>query len=572
MLIRARVWRRGWLVLPVAAALAVGIASDASAHATLLGTRPSNDAVVEESPERVVLRFDEAVESALGAVRVYDGDGRQVDAGDIERPSSDSVAVSIDRTLQRGTYTVTWRVISADSDPIDGAFIFHVHAPGPQPEGVAAQVLEDTPFVVSAFYTGGRFLDYGLMLLAVGGVASLVLVLATASTDVRRRLQRMLAVVALALVVVALAGIVFQAAAAGDLSLREAATRDAVSEVIGTKFGRFSLTRAVLALCLAGALWAMARRPGSADRRLGGVALALGLGMLVTPVASGHSSISGALSFVADYAHVGAAAAWTGGLALLALGLWQAREDRWRLAARAVPRFSNMAVGAVAALLVAGAINGVIQVKAPGSWSIPSAWRGLWDSTYGLLLLAKIALVVPLLGLGAFNNRYSVPRLRAGIASALEQRRFLRAAGAELALMVSIVGVTAFLVNAPPARTEVEMHGPAAAVIEFDGRLTAHMSVDPAIAGRNDIHLEFEDPGGEPPELDEVRVNATLASARVGPLRFEAKPSAEHGAFTVSGAQLPIAGDWQLRVEARQGEFDVFTQTVSVPIDEEMSR
>jgi copper transport protein len=387
---------------------------------------------------------------------------------------------------------------------------------------------------------------------------------------VRQRVQRRLAVVALALAVVALAGIVFQAAAAGDLTLREAATWDAVSAVMETRFGRFSLARALLALCLALVLWRMARTAGRTERVLGGVALALGLAIVVTPVASGHASVSGALSFVADYAHVTAAAAWTGGLAVLVLGLWLARAGRWGLAERAVPRFSNMAVGAVAALLVAGTINGVIQVKVPGSWSIPDAWRGLWESTYGLLLLAKIALVVPLLALGAFNNRSSVPRLRAGIASALERRRFLRAAGAELAIMVAIVGVTAVLVNAPPARTEVEMHGSATAEVDFDGRLMAHLSVEPAIAGRNDIHLEFEDPDGEPAELDEVNLAATLASAGIGPLRFEAKPSGEHGAFAARGAQLPIAGDWQLRVEARQGRFDVFTETVSIPIDEEM--
>ena len=567
---RVRAWRRWWPALPLAIGLAVGVAPAAFAHATLIETEPSNDAIVEESPDRVMLQFDEGVESALGAIRVYDGDGRQVDAGEIARPSRDRVEVSIGRRLQRGTYTVTWSVISADSDPIDGAFIFHVQAPGPQPEGVAAQVLEDTPFVVSAVYTGGRFVDYALMLICVGGVASLVLVLVTAGGDVRQRVQRRLAVVALALAVVALAGIVFQAAAAGDLTLREAATWDAVSAVMETRFGRFSLARALLALCLALVLWRMARTAGRTERVLGGVALALGLAIVVTPVASGHASVSGALSFVADYAHVTAAAAWTGGLAVLVLGLWLARAGRWGLAERAVPRFSNMAVGAVAALLVAGTINGVIQVKVPGSWSIPDAWRGLWESTYGLLLLAKIALVVPLLALGAFNNRSSVPRLRAGIASALERRRFLRAAGAELAIMVAIVGVTAVLVNAPPARTEVEMHGSAAAEVDFDGRLMAHVTVEPAIAGRNDIHLEFEDPDGEPAELDEVNLAATLASAGIGPLRFEAKPSGEHGAFAARGVQLPIAGDWQLRVEARQGRFDVFTETVSIPIDEEM--
>jgi copper transport protein len=94
--------------------------------------------------------------------------------------------------------------------------------------------------------------------------------------------------------------------------------------------------------------------------------------------------------------------------------------------------------------------------------------------------------------------------------------------------------------------------------------------VEPGMTGRNDIHLEFETPDGEPAELDEVNLAATLASAGIGPLRFEAEPSGEHGAFMARGAQLPIAGDWQLRIEARQGEFDEFTQTVSIPIDEEM--
>ena len=58
-------------------------------------------------------------------------------------------------------------------------------------------------------------------------------------------------------------------------------------------------------------------------------------------------------------------------------------------------------------------------------------WNGLFETAYGVLLLVKIGLVLPLLGLGAYNNRYVVPRLRAQTASTAEQRRFLRAAGAE---------------------------------------------------------------------------------------------------------------------------------------------
>ena len=67
-----------------------------------------------------------------------------------------------------------------------------------------------------------------------------------------------------------------------------------------------------------------------------------------------------------------------------------------------MPRFSILAIVSVVALIAAGSLRGYEEVR---------AFHGLWDTTYGKLLLAKIALVLPLLGLGAYNNRYAVPRL-----------------------------------------------------------------------------------------------------------------------------------------------------------------
>ena len=34
----------------------------------------------------------------------------------------------------------------------------------------------------------------------------------------------------------------------------------------------------------------------------------------------------------------------------------------------------------------------------------------------------------------------------------------------------------------------------------------------------------------------------------------------------VEGASLSIAGDWELRIEALMGEFDLLTETVTVPV------
>ncbi len=237
--------------------------------------------------------------------------------------------------------------------------------------------------------------------------------------------------------------------------------------------------------------------------------------------------------------------------------VWAGRE-RWELAVTAVPRFSLLAVGAVLALIVSGTTSGYLQVH---------ALRGLWETTYGQLLLVKIALVLPLLALGLYNNRRAVPRLRERLASAGERTRFLRTTAGELALMATIVGVTAVLVSEPPARAQVAPTGPYATTAPL-GDLELNLVVDPAAAGRNQIHLYLTTQSGQPTDVDEASVSATLASREIGPLRLRAH-RAGPGHFVVSRAQLALAGDWQLRIETRRGEFDAATATASVPIGKE---
>ena len=213
---------------------------------------------------------------------------------------------------------------------------------------------------------------------------------------------------------------------------------DVVSAVLGTRFGTVWLLQAGLASACAVLLVAGRRIPV-----LTVAALAPAAAMLLTPALSGHASVSGKIAFVTDVAHVTSAAVWVGGLAALVLALLWAGRDRWPLAADAVPRFSGIAVVAVSWLIASGTISGYLQVR---------ALRGLWETTYGQLLLLKLGLVLPLLLLGLYNNQRAVPRLREQIASNSERTRFLRIAGAELALMVAIVSVTAVLVSEPPAR------------------------------------------------------------------------------------------------------------------------
>jgi copper transport protein len=559
----------------VACALAVVLAPSAFAHSVLLGTEPGDDVVVQESPDRVSLRFNESVEMSLGGIRVFDGQGNRVDSDEVAPSNGTEVGVGIEQELEPGTYTVAWRAISADSDPISGAFVFHVQERGVTSGAVSLDSLTGTSTTTEAFFTAGRFFDFALLLLVLGGSSVLVIALPSAAWAVRRRLYGVLAALAGALALVALLNIGFQGAAAGGLSIVDGFSWDVYRNVIDTRYGEMMLLQAALAVTLA--LTALAlRHTENRDRRaLGALTLALGGAMSLTPSLSGHASTAGTLAMVADVAHVIAAALWTGGLGFLFLALMLAKEDRWPLATRAVPRFSNMAVISVVVLLVAGVTNGYLQVR---------TWSALWETEYGLLLLAKVALVLPLLALGAYNNRYAVPRLKAGIASVLERRRFLRAAGVELAIMVAIVAVTAVLVNAEPARTEamMEMEEGAAHTEEptetaadheaFEGMVMLGDSevmvmVDPAMPGENMIRLTFASP---PENLTRVSASASLPSQEIGPLNLKAKPDpAEPGTYVIENASLSIAGEWELRIEALQGEFDLLTETIAVPIGEE---
>ncbi|TML16675.1 MAG: hypothetical protein E6G31_01900 [Actinobacteria bacterium] len=210
--------------------------------------------------------------------------------------------------------------------------------------------------------------------------------------------------------------------------------------VLQTRFGHAFLWQIGIA-SVVGALALLASR----SRRLELLPLSALL-LLPTISAAGHARTSGAWALVFDVTHIAAASTWVGGLGFTVLALLLAGDDRWPLASRAVPRFSVLAVVSVATLIVAGSLRGYQEVR---------AFDGLWDTTYGRLLLVKIALVLPLLLLGLYNNRFAVPRLKRQIASVVEQRRFLRAAGTELAIMAAIVGVTAVLVTEPPAKASV---------------------------------------------------------------------------------------------------------------------
>jgi len=100
----------------------------ALAHATLQSTVPERGAKLDEPPAEVSFRFDEPVEASFGALRVFDSTGREVQTGKAFHPQGkgEEIAVKLKPGLGDGTYTATYRVVSADGHPVSSGYVFTV--------------------------------------------------------------------------------------------------------------------------------------------------------------------------------------------------------------------------------------------------------------------------------------------------------------------------------------------------------------------------------------------------------------------------------------------------------------
>jgi len=211
----------------------------------------------------------------------------------------------------------------------------------------------------------------------------------------------------------------------------------------------------LLELGVLGVLAALALSSSTLRRGRGPILLAglVVLGLLLRAALAGHAKASSPLvpNVLAALVHVTAAAVWLGGLAVLVAVAFPALKEageveRVKMMARVVSRFSDLAVVAVFAIVVSGTYAAWVEIRTLGA---------LTGSSYGLVFLAKIGTFVPILALGAINNRWTKPRLlRAAREDEDRGERPLfvlyRLVGLEVVLIAAVLGLTAFLMGLPP--------------------------------------------------------------------------------------------------------------------------
>jgi len=118
---------RSVLVALVAGALSIFVAPSARAHAFLDHASPAVGSTVPTAPPVVTLWFTQDLEPAFSDLTVTNEAGQRVDLGNAHIPQGSSAELQIGlKPLPRGTYTVSWHVVSVDTHPTEGTFTFEV--------------------------------------------------------------------------------------------------------------------------------------------------------------------------------------------------------------------------------------------------------------------------------------------------------------------------------------------------------------------------------------------------------------------------------------------------------------
>lgn len=523
----------------------VSIAPPASAHTRLVASVPAGGATVTEAPAVIRLEFDGTIESSFGGVQVFDPAGLRVEEQAPPTIRGRVVELVLTPIEEAGTYTVVFRVISADGHPVEARYSFLFEPPvqatttstSPAPRVDPNDIeLDDAGRGSDAGLWLSRALNYLSLSLLIGFLLATVVFLARGDDDAQGRARaRMGALVAgAALAISGLCLFAFGLSNAAARGLPGVLTGELIVRYAETRFGRLVLAQVVLAVAATG-LVALSRR----RRRLATAGLAVAGLAGLAPALWGHAG-SDDLRVVAitnDWLHVLGVTAWTGGLAALAV-LVLGRSNT--AVANPARRFSRLAGWALFVTLVTGVVNALLHLGGVGQ---------LTDTRWGKLVIVKAVLFALLTTLGYLARNRMLPQLHDG--GGRSRTLFVRQAAAELALMLLAFGAATQMANGIPADAEAASRVESIAVAFGAGQL--NVSVEPARAGVNVVHIYVLDATGR---IDGTAREATATLIR-GNQRIEANlVLSGPGHWSALNQRIPTSGEWIIRVTARTASGD----------------
>jgi copper transport protein len=476
---------------PLALLLFTLLVPAAGAHATLASAEPPPNGHADEGLDVIVFRFTEDVERDYTSADLIDPQGESWAAGPVAfDPDARNVIRLPVRALPSGIYSASWRALSVDTHTTRGAFVFAIGDATLYP-GQYEPLVDEMPAAEIARDGFARFTFYAGLFLALGAPLFALVVL-------RERPPRALFATAAAFGTIgtlgAFTGLLF-------LGQRIEMGLGAVATAPGRSF---ALRGALLALATIACALPLARP--SRWRGAGAWAVGLAAAAALATSLGSHAAATREntnLLIAADFVHLVMGAVWVGGVvAFLLVATGREEGDL----ARMIVRFSPLAIASVVLLLGTGVAASLVHIPCTTQGPLACA-AALREEPYARLVALKLLLMLPLIGIGAYNQKRVGPRLARG---GYRPGAFRRVLALEASIMTVVIVAAGVLAASPPPSADVAQGTqPLPPYFELDNttrlsHVILHVAPNPVVVGVQEVTITVHPLGPRLPNATEV--------------------------------------------------------------------
>ena len=527
----------------------------ASAHPFLLDSEPGQGQNAPAGTTQIITNYSEAVEIGFSELRVYDANGNQVDNKDTAYNGGETSLIVTTPPLEDGVYTITSKVLSKiDGHLVQAAIVFGVGDVKIDSSLLEKQENSETTFIPESI---ARFPGLVGQTIVLGGVIVSITIWSSQQTrfrevfaDINEQFKiKFSKIIGIGVIATFASNFIM-------LGVQTWRLETSPLDVIGTTFGTTWLIRMIITIIIIG-LWFWMEKKNEITIKGQIPLLIASLILIATTTMMGHgASTELEAPWILDYSHNLLSSIWIGGViffAFVALPTITKTENsiKEKITLSLIPRFSGLFIIAIGILIITGPTL---------LWFLDDNVASLTDSTYGKLILIKIAIAAAMIG---FGGMYQIKFLKN--MNDLEKlnisRKISKPLKFEAGVGIALLAVVALLVNSSLPAGEIQSADAIQGTFGYESVLFSEnakfdVKVLPAGIGSNTISVIVTSYDNKPlADISGLKVKVSNPQKNISPIEAEVTENIQDSVTKYSAdATFGFAGNWQIELEAQRAE------------------
>ena len=528
-------------------------------HPFLLDSEPSQGQNAAVGTTQIITHYSEAVEINFSELKIYDSNGNQVDNRDTAYYNAESSLVITTSPLEDGVYTIASKVLSkVDGHLVHAAIIFGVGDVQIDASLLESQEQSETTFIPESI---ARFPGLVGQTIVLGGIIASIVIWSTGQTRFKEQIAliessfkaKFSKVIGFGIIAVFASNFIM-------LGVQTWRLETSPLDVIQTTFGHTWLTRMILTIILIG-IWFWIERKNQVSIKTQLPMLVFALALIATTTMMGHGASTELVPpIILDYVHNLLSSIWIGGVIFLGFVVLPSITKldgtvRDKITISLIPRFSAMIIISLGILIITGPTL---------LWFLDSNVSSLTDSTYGKLIMLKIAIASVMIAFGGFYQIRFIQQAKKDLKSTSVFKKLKRPLRFEAGLGIALLAVVALLVNSSLPAGEIQSVSAEQGMTGYESSLFSEnarfdVTVAPVGIGVNQINVIVSGLDDQPlSDISSLKIKVSNPSRSIASIEAEVTENKISGQdiFTKYSAEptFSFAGIWQIELEAQRTE------------------